>query len=147
MGEKNIDERVVEAFGHEWSAYDRALPPEAEHRRLFEEYFSIFPFDDLTPGAEGFDAVAFTTPDAIPHAAEGLTAFLAAKPLSIPTGKRAAGGREAPMAHDFGEIGKIVKVCLHHSIILTITLIVLLLERYDLILPTTTFSVASSCSS
>ncbi len=29
--------------------------------------------------AEGFDAVAFTTPDAIPHAAEGLTAFLAAE--------------------------------------------------------------------
>lgn len=29
--------------------------------------------------AEGFDAVAFTTPDAIPHAAEGLAAFLAAE--------------------------------------------------------------------
>jgi len=29
--------------------------------------------------AEGFEAVAFTKPDAIPHAAEGLSAFLAAK--------------------------------------------------------------------
>jgi ubiquinone/menaquinone biosynthesis C-methylase UbiE len=26
-----------------------------EHRRLFDAYFSIFPFDDLPPGAEGFD--------------------------------------------------------------------------------------------
>ncbi len=56
MSEKNIDERVVEDFGREWSAYGHALPPDAEHRRLFEEYFSIFPFDDLPPRAEGFDA-------------------------------------------------------------------------------------------
>jgi SAM-dependent methyltransferase len=56
MSEKNIDERVVEDFGREWSAYGRSLPSDSEHRRLFEEYFSIFPFDDLPPGAEGFDA-------------------------------------------------------------------------------------------
>jgi len=31
-------------------------PRKREHRRLFDEYFSIFPFDDLPPEAEGFDA-------------------------------------------------------------------------------------------
>jgi len=56
MSEKNFDERVIEDFGREWSAYGHALPTEAEHRRLFEQYFSIFPFDALPPEAEGFDA-------------------------------------------------------------------------------------------
>lgn len=56
MSEKNIDERVVEEFGREWSAYGHDLPPDAEHHRLFNEYFSIFPFDGLPTDAEGFDA-------------------------------------------------------------------------------------------
>jgi len=53
---KNIDERVVEHFGQEWSAYGSHTPPKDEHRRLFEEYFSTFPFDRLPSGSEGFDA-------------------------------------------------------------------------------------------
>lgn len=56
MDKKNIDERVVADFGHEWSAYGRSLPDEEEHRKLFDAYFSIFPFDKLPDHAEGFDA-------------------------------------------------------------------------------------------
>lgn len=56
MSKKNIDERVVKDFDLEWSAYGEAAPDEAEHRRIFDEYFSIFPFDKLTDRAEGFDA-------------------------------------------------------------------------------------------
>lgn len=51
----NIDLKTVEGFGEEWSAYDQEDLSSAEHRRIFEEYFSIFPFDRLPEGAEGFD--------------------------------------------------------------------------------------------
>lgn len=51
----NIDDATVEGFGDEWSAFDQtALSPD-EHQALFDEYFSIFPFDRLPPAAEGFD--------------------------------------------------------------------------------------------
>lgn len=51
----NIDQHTVAGFGLEWSAFNQAdLPPE-EHRRVFDEFFSEFPWDDLAPGAEGFD--------------------------------------------------------------------------------------------
>lgn len=56
MNKKNIDRKVVEDFGREWSAYSLARPDGAEHSRLFNQYFSIFPFDKLPPEAEGFDA-------------------------------------------------------------------------------------------
>jgi SAM-dependent methyltransferase len=51
----NIDPLTVAGFGEEWSAYDQTRLGEAEHRALFDAYFSIFPFSDLPPDAEGFD--------------------------------------------------------------------------------------------
>src|SRR5204862_4611264 len=51
----NIDLKTVEGFGDEWSAYDQKDLPLAEHRKLFNEYFSIFPFERLPDAAEGFD--------------------------------------------------------------------------------------------
>jgi ubiquinone/menaquinone biosynthesis C-methylase UbiE len=51
----NIDPLTVAGFGEEWAAYDQARLGEAEHRGLFEAYFSIFPFSELPPDAEGFD--------------------------------------------------------------------------------------------
>jgi ubiquinone/menaquinone biosynthesis C-methylase UbiE len=52
---ENLDEATVEGFGREWAAFDQlALDPD-EHRRLFDCYFGIFPFEDLPPQAEGFD--------------------------------------------------------------------------------------------
>src|SRR6476620_4534013 len=54
-GASNIDPKTVEAFGEEWSAYDQKVLPKAEHKRVFDEYFSVFPFERLADGAEGFD--------------------------------------------------------------------------------------------
>lgn len=51
----NIDPKTVDGFGEEWAAFDQTdLPPE-EQRRIFDDYFSIFPFSDLPANAEGFD--------------------------------------------------------------------------------------------
>ncbi len=52
----NADERVIEDFGREWAAYSNSRPSHEEHRRLFNTYFSIFPFKALAKNAEGFDA-------------------------------------------------------------------------------------------
>lgn len=50
----NIDLKTVEGFGEEWSAFDQSELGAEEHRKLFEGYFSLFPFDRLRDG-EGFD--------------------------------------------------------------------------------------------
>ena len=50
----NLDVATVLDFGEEWSAFDQSDLPEAERRRRFDEYFSIFPLSDLK-NAEGFD--------------------------------------------------------------------------------------------
>lgn len=51
----NVDQTTVGSFGREWERFDQeALPPE-EHRRLFNDYFHIFPWDDLPEQATGFD--------------------------------------------------------------------------------------------
>jgi SAM-dependent methyltransferase len=42
-------------FGEEWSAFDQTPLRGAEYQRYFDEYFSLFPFDELKPEAEGFD--------------------------------------------------------------------------------------------
>lgn len=52
---RNIDRSTVEGFGKEWTVYDQTALSAAEHRKLFDEYFSLFPFDDLPADAEGFD--------------------------------------------------------------------------------------------
>lgn len=51
----NIDHRTVEGFGEEWAAFDQTDLPPDEQRRIFDDYFSVFPFADLPPDAEGFD--------------------------------------------------------------------------------------------
>jgi SAM-dependent methyltransferase len=54
-GQSNIDPRTVEGFGDEWDAFSQEAMDPIEHRRLFDQYFSLFPFDRLPGGAEGFD--------------------------------------------------------------------------------------------
>lgn len=56
LSAKNKDSQVIADFGQEWAAYGKTLPSDAEHRRLFEEYFSIFPFESLPATSVGFDA-------------------------------------------------------------------------------------------
>lgn len=51
----NIDPLTVEGFGHEWAAFDQIDLDHSEHLSRFEEYFGIFPFDQLGPVTEGFD--------------------------------------------------------------------------------------------
>lgn len=51
----NIDPRTVEGFGDEWAAYDQSELSAAEQQRLFGQYFSLFPFDELPGESEGFD--------------------------------------------------------------------------------------------
>lgn len=51
----NIDPRTVDSFGDEWSRFDQTDLPEEEARRIFGEYFSVFPWSKLPDGATGFD--------------------------------------------------------------------------------------------
>lgn len=51
----NLDARVVEGFGAEWSHFDQSGLSSEEQRILFDSYFSIFPWDALPAGAMGFD--------------------------------------------------------------------------------------------
>lgn len=52
---KNIDDRVVSDFGHEWSKFNHIKIDNSSLKTSFESYFSIFPFDQLPEKAEGFD--------------------------------------------------------------------------------------------
>ena len=52
---RNIDPKTVDGFGEEWAAFDQTDLPPDEHRRIFADYFSVFPFASLPPAAEGFD--------------------------------------------------------------------------------------------
>jgi ubiquinone/menaquinone biosynthesis C-methylase UbiE len=51
----NIDPETVSGFGDEWTRFDQAALPDADKRRVFQEYFGIFPFEKLPADAEGFD--------------------------------------------------------------------------------------------
>jgi SAM-dependent methyltransferase len=52
---KNIDVDTVNSFGDEWSRFDQSSLDTAEHKDIFNDYFSIFPWDLLPKDAEGFD--------------------------------------------------------------------------------------------
>lgn len=51
----NIHPATVSSFGDEWSRFDQNSMPEQEVRKVFEEYFSVFPWSILPENAEGFD--------------------------------------------------------------------------------------------
>jgi len=51
----NVDPRVVQAFGEEWSKFNCSQVEDPDLRNLFESYFSLFPWEVLPPDAEGFD--------------------------------------------------------------------------------------------
>ena len=52
---KNIDEKTVSSFGDEWSRFDQSGMSNDEARKVFNEYFAVFPWDELLPHAEGFE--------------------------------------------------------------------------------------------
>jgi SAM-dependent methyltransferase len=52
---KNFDPQTVASFGDEWSRFDQKGMAENEALKVFEEYFSIFPWSELPKNAMGFD--------------------------------------------------------------------------------------------
>jgi ubiquinone/menaquinone biosynthesis C-methylase UbiE len=53
----NVDAKVTEGFGQEWSSFPQGSDLSSDERRqLFEQYFRIFPWDKIPAGAVGIDA-------------------------------------------------------------------------------------------
>lgn len=55
MKKNNEDSETVASFGREWSRFDQTALDEAEQRKMFDEYFGIFPWSELPPSAVGAD--------------------------------------------------------------------------------------------
>lgn len=51
----NVDRATVRSFGHQWSRFDQTALSEVELRARFDEYFHIFPWDELPSDARGAD--------------------------------------------------------------------------------------------
>ena len=51
----NIDSKTVSGFGDEWSRFDQTGMSDEDAERLFEGYFSVFPWSVLPKNAMGFD--------------------------------------------------------------------------------------------
>jgi len=52
---KNIYEKIVEDFGEEWSTYNQSSITNEELKQAWNQYFEMFPFEELSNDAEGFD--------------------------------------------------------------------------------------------
>ncbi len=52
---RNKDDRVVKGFGEEWSRFTQEELPPDERQAIFEDYFSVFPWDTLPVSASGAD--------------------------------------------------------------------------------------------
>lgn len=52
---QNSDANVLKGFTEEWTRFDQSQFRGEEFEKTFQAYFSIFPWDDLPPEAEGFD--------------------------------------------------------------------------------------------
>lgn len=51
----NIDAATVAGFGDEWTRFDQSALGIEQQRRIFEDYFAVFPWDSLPPDAVGAD--------------------------------------------------------------------------------------------
>ena len=47
--------KIIEGFGDEWERFDQSKIPALEHKKLFNRYFSIFPWETLSNKSIGFD--------------------------------------------------------------------------------------------
>lgn len=52
---KNLDDKTVNSFGDEWTRFDQTALEDEEARRIFDEYFAVFPWSSLPENAVGFD--------------------------------------------------------------------------------------------
>jgi len=53
--QSNTDSKTVEGFGAEWSKFDQSGLGDEEYDQIFESYFAVFPWDNLSGDAIGFD--------------------------------------------------------------------------------------------
>ena len=51
----NLDPSTVASFGDEWQRFDQEAMDPAEAERVFNDYFAIFPWQNLPADVEGFD--------------------------------------------------------------------------------------------
>ena len=51
----NLDKKTVESFSDQWLKYDQSGMEKNEASKIFNNYFSIFPWSNLSNKAEGFD--------------------------------------------------------------------------------------------
>ncbi len=51
----NLDTKTVDSFGDEWTRFDQQGMTEEEARKVFSEYFAVFPWSALPDDSEGFD--------------------------------------------------------------------------------------------
>lgn len=51
----NLDAQTVRGFGDEWSRFDQTGMSDEDTKRVFDSYFSVFPWGDLPKNAAGFD--------------------------------------------------------------------------------------------
>ena len=51
----NIDEKTVSSFGDEWKRFDQKGMSDEESKKIFNNYFSIFQWNNISSDAEGFD--------------------------------------------------------------------------------------------
>jgi SAM-dependent methyltransferase len=52
---ENADAKTVEGFGRQWARFDQSGMRSDEATVVFDQYFSLFPWSRLPPGAVGFD--------------------------------------------------------------------------------------------
>ena len=52
---KNLDKDTVKSFSDQWVRYDQSGMNNNEAKKIFKNYFSIFPWKKLSKSAEGFD--------------------------------------------------------------------------------------------
>lgn len=52
----NVDHAVIVDFGNEWHTFDQSTLSDTERKLHFDAYFAVFPWEQLSPNAIGFDA-------------------------------------------------------------------------------------------
>jgi len=52
---KNVHQSTVDGFGDEWSRFQQNELSNEEHNKVFDDYFSIFPWERLSDDATGVD--------------------------------------------------------------------------------------------
>ena len=49
----NLDQQTIDSFGQEWQKFDQNKLSDSEVKKLFNKYFSIFPWNKITDSSVG----------------------------------------------------------------------------------------------